>query len=326
MLNSLNIEQFKTHNSGSYDAIPLSYETFGCTLGTAPIVLVNHALTGNSSVVGENGWWKDLIGDGKCIDTLQYSILAFNIPGNGYDGFLIDNYEDFSVFDVASLFLKGLELLKIDSLFAVIGGSLGGSVTWQMTVLQPKLTEHIIPIASDWRATDWVLAQCRIQKQLLENSSQPVEDARMHAMTFYRTPQSLTAKFNRFKQVGSKKYDVENWLESHGEKLQKRFHLKAYKLMNHLLMTADVTDGTRNFIDSAKRIKGAIHLIGIDSDQFYLNEEIKKSYLALSEVKSNVSFSEINSIHGHDGFLIELDQLTEILRDIFQLQIIPISE
>ena len=321
MLHTLNIEYFQTNSLRVYSLIPLSYETFGLPLGSAPIVLVNHALTGNSTVVGERGWWKDLIGEDKCIDTSQYSILAFNIPGNGYDGFLIDNYEDFSVFDVANLFLKGLELLKINSLFAVIGGSLGGSITWQMAVLEPELIQNVIPIATDWKATDWVLAQCRIQKQLLENSSQPLEDARMHAMTFYRTPQSLTAKFDRNKQVGSENYDVENWLQSHGEKLQNRFHLKAYKLMNHLLMTTDVTDGTRNFMDSAKRIKGAIHLIGIDSDQFYLNEEINRSYLALSEFKSNISFSEINSIHGHDGFLIEFDQLREILIDIFQLQI-----
>ena len=86
MLNRLQIEPFKTHNSSIYQTIPLSYETFGCPLGSAPIVLVNHALTGNSSVVGEHGWWKDLVGDDKCIDTLQYSIVAFNIPGNGYDG------------------------------------------------------------------------------------------------------------------------------------------------------------------------------------------------------------------------------------------------
>lgn len=320
MLKSLKIEKFKTHNASVYESIPLSFETFGCPLGTAPIVLVNHALTGNSSVVGEGGWWKDLIGEGKCIDTSYYSVLAFNIPGNGYDGFLIDNYEDFSVYDVARLFLKGLELLKIDSVFAVIGGSLGGNITWQMAVLSPELMEHIIPVATDWKATDWVLAQCHIQKQLLENSSNPLQDARMHAMTFYRTPQSLTEKFERKKRPGSANYDVENWLQSHGEKLQKRFHLKAYKLMNHLLMTADVTNGAGNFIDSAKRIKGAIHLIGIDSDQFYLNEEIHKSYLELREFKSNISFSEINSIHGHDGFLIEFDQLTEILKHIFQLQ------
>lgn len=320
MLNSLKIEQFKTHNYKIYESIPLSFETFGCPLGTAPIVLVNHALTGNSTVVGEQGWWKDLIGEGKCIDTSCFSILAFNIPGNGYDGFLIDNYEDFSVFDIARLFLEGLELLEIDSVFAVIGGSLGGNITWQMAVLHPELIEHIIPIATDWKATDWVLAQCRIQKQLLENSSNPLHDARMHAMTFYRTPQSLTEKFNRKKREGAASYDVENWLQNHGEKLQNRFHLKAYKLMNHLLMTANVTDGTRNFIDSAKRVKGNILLIGIDSDQFYLNEEINQSYLALSEFKSNISFSEINSIHGHDGFLIEFEQLSEILKHIFQLQ------
>ena len=137
----------------------------------------------------------------------------------------------------------------------------------------------------------------------------------------YMSHKEMVEKVSMELATGSATYDVENWLQNHGEKLQKRFHLKAYKLMNHLLMTIDVTDGTRNFIDSVKRIKGAIHLIGIDSDQFYLNEEINRSYLAISEFKRNISFSEINSIHGHDGFLIEFEQLTEILKDIFQLQI-----
>lgn len=318
MLKTLQIEYYQTHNRRVYDSIPLSYETFGPSLGSAPIVLVNHALTGNSSVAGANGWWKDLIGDGKCIDTIRYSVIAFNIPGNGYDGFLIENYEDFSVFDVAKLFLKGLQLLDIDSVFAVIGGSLGGSVAWQMAVLDPGLVKNTIPIATDWKATDWLLAQCRIQKQLLNNSSQPINDARMHAMTFYRTPQSFTNKFNRTKQKDANIYKIESWLFHHGARLQERFQLQAYKLMNHLLMTVNITDGTRDFVESAKRIKGHIHLIGIDSDRFYLYEEIEKTFEILEVAKSNTSLSEIKSIHGHDGFLIEFKQLEDMLKPIFQ--------
>lgn len=94
-LRYLNIDNYVTEN-GSCKTIQLSYQTFGKKINEAPIVLVNHALTGNSNVCGRGGWWKGLIGDGKCIDTNFFTVLAFNIPGNGYDGNsenLIDNYK-----------------------------------------------------------------------------------------------------------------------------------------------------------------------------------------------------------------------------------------
>ncbi|HLV41936.1 MAG TPA: hypothetical protein VKY37_06640, partial [Brumimicrobium sp.] len=81
MLYKFNINDFVTHSGASYSEIPLSYEVFGKELYTAPIVLVNHALTGNSNVAGEDGWWTDLVGENKVIDTLKYTVLAFNIPG-----------------------------------------------------------------------------------------------------------------------------------------------------------------------------------------------------------------------------------------------------
>ena len=77
-------EDFPLRNGVIQPKIVLSYQLFGQPIGTAPLVLVNHALTGNSQVTGENGWWKSLIGENKTIDTNKYTILAFNIPGNGY--------------------------------------------------------------------------------------------------------------------------------------------------------------------------------------------------------------------------------------------------
>ena len=94
MLHHLHLKNFTTLSGVSQD-IELSYQIFGKDLHSAPIVLVNHALTGNSNVTGDDGWWSALIGEGKCIDTQRYTIISFNIPGNGYDGFVIDNYKDF---------------------------------------------------------------------------------------------------------------------------------------------------------------------------------------------------------------------------------------
>jgi homoserine acetyltransferase len=183
MLHKLQIKEFITL-SGAKQDVQLSYELFGQPLHTAPIVLVNHALTGNSNVAGEKGWWLDIIGDEKCIDTNKYTILAFNIPGNGYDSFVIENYKDFVAGDIAKIFLLGLKQLEISKLFALIGGSLGGGIAWEMAALNPDVTEHLIPVASDWKSTDWLIANCQIQEQILINSRQPVHDARMHAMLY----------------------------------------------------------------------------------------------------------------------------------------------
>jgi homoserine O-acetyltransferase len=114
---------YRTNSNKEYH-IPLSYQLFGKDLFSAPIILVNHALTGNSNVSGENGWWKQLIGDNETIDLNKYTVLCFNIPGNGYDDFFIDEYEDFTPSDIANIFLLGLEILNIKSLHAIIGGCL----------------------------------------------------------------------------------------------------------------------------------------------------------------------------------------------------------
>jgi len=297
----------------------LSYQTFGKALHTAPIILVNHALTGNSNVVGEDGWWNDIIGDDKCIDTNDYTILAFNILGNGYDNIAdncIENYKDFTARDIAKLFALAIEQLEIENLFAVIGGSVGGGIAWELAALKPKLIQHLIPIATDWKSTDWVIANCHIQDAILNNSTQPLVDARMHAMTLYRTPESLTQKFERTKKNDTL-YNIESWLSYHGNALDNRFQLAAYKLMNQILRTIDITRNRTDFLEVASKIEGDIHIITINSDLFFKADENWNTYVDLKGVKDNVNIHEIKSVHGHDAFLIEFDQLARFLKPIF---------
>ena len=303
--------------SGVSQDIQLSYELFGRELHTAPIVVVNHALTGNSNVTGPEGWWSSLIGEGKCIDTKNYTILAFNIPGNGYDGFVIENYKDFVAGDIARIFLIALEKLEITKLYAVIGGSLGGGIAWEMAALNPRLIRHLIPVASDWKSTDWLIANCQIQEQFLVNSKKPVHDARMHAMLCYRTPESFKERFQRSTNDELQVFNVESWLTHHGKKLQERFQLSAYKLTNQLLKTIDITrDGEEAFLELQKSDTN-IHIIGVDSDLFFTAKENKETFKQLAQVNSNVTYGEIQSLHGHDAFLIEFDQMRQLLDGIF---------
>ncbi|NAY92323.1 bifunctional aspartate kinase/homoserine dehydrogenase I [Muricauda sp. JGD-17] len=317
MLQHLKINRFHAESGVDQD-LKLSYQLFGQPLHSAPVVLVNHALTGNSNVTGETGWWSDLIGEGKCIDTEVYTILAFNIPGNGYDGFVVENYKDFVAGDIARIFLSGLEQLKIDRLFAIIGGSLGGGIAWEMAAQNPNITQNLIPVASDWKSTDWLIANCQIQEQFLVNSKQPVHDARMHAMLCYRTPESFKERFKRSTNEELQVFNVESWLMHHGKKLQERFQLSAYKLMNQLLKTIDITRNGEDTFKALQESETQIHIIGVNSDLFFTAEENKETFKRLAQANANVTYGEVQSLHGHDAFLMEFEQLEKLLQPVFQ--------
>ena len=322
-LEKIDVFNFDLENGKQKPYIPLFYQTFGLPIGTAPIVVVNHALTGNSNVTGENGWWNDLIGKHQTIDTNHFTIIAFNIPGNGFDnnfGNLISSYQDFTIRDMARIFWEGLLYLQIMDVFAVIGGSLGGAIAWEMTALLPNRIQNLVPIATDWKATDWVIANVLIQDQILNNSDDPIVDARLHAMLLYRTPQSINQRFQRNKLDNLAIFQIENWLINHGLKLKNRFRLSAYKLMNHLLKTNDITRNRKDILSIVKEIKANIHIVAVDTDYFFTADENRETYHQLKKIKDNVFYNEIHSIHGHDAFLIEFEQLIQILEPIFNIQ------
>lgn len=298
----------------------VTYQIFGLPIGFAPVVLVNHALTGNSNVAGEKGWWNSLIGKQKVIDIDQFTVICFNIPGNGYDNEatkLITNYKQFSTRGIALIFWQALEQLGVTELFAVIGGSLGGGIAWEMGFLRPKAIKNIIPVATNYKANDWLIGNVLVQDQILNNSVKPIHDARLHAMLLYRTPQSLQSKFKTEKK--EELYQIESWLLHHGNKLENRFTLQAYKLMNHLLKTIgqDITES--DLIAFAKETDAKIHQIAINTDYFFIPQDNKAVHEKLQLFTSKIQYSEIDSIHGHDAFLIEFEQLNAILAPVFKI-------
>ena len=317
-LHEINILDFLADSGEIIPSINLSYQLFGKKLGDAPIILVNHALTGNSNLTGKNGWWKEVIGKGKAIDTKKFTIISFNIPGNGFcsNDFYAPN--KFHLGDIANLFILALEKLKIKKLYSIIGGSIGGCLTWEIASKKPSIAKFIIPIASNWKASDWLIANLYLQDRILNNSKNLVQDARIHAMTFYRSPKSLNKRFERSFNESKGIYNIESWLEHHGTKLNERFSLNSYKMMNQLLRSTDITREGEDFVKIASNINSKIHLICVDSDIFFLPDNDRKTFDLLSKHKKNIFCHEINSIHGHDAFLIENKQISNIFTKIFK--------
>jgi homoserine O-acetyltransferase len=180
-----------------------------------------------------------------------------------------------------------------------------------MACLYPSFSEYIIPIASDWKSSDWIIAHNAVQESILLNSKKPLEDARKMAMLFYRTPQSFTQKFNRTKTENNLSYNVESWLNYQGDKLKNRFHLKAYLMMNHLLASINVAS------KCLIKIESTIFQIGVNSDLFFIPEENIKTKKLLDELEIPNQYHEIKSIDGHDAFLIEHKQIIDFLSPIF---------
>ena len=306
-----------TTESGTNTDIDIHFQHFGQDYNNSPVVLVIHSLTGNSNVTGKSGWWSEIIGQGKVIDTNFFAVLAFNIPGNGYNNYFLDNYVEFHTGDIAKLFYLGLKKMKIDRLYAIIGGSIGGGITWEMGCLYNNLADNLIPVACDWKSSDWIIANTFLQKRLLENSNNPIQDARIHAMLTYRTPFSICDKFSKKKNINGK-YAVEDWLLYHGDNLSKRFSLEAYKAMNYFLSTVNVIRDGQSPEEKLSKINSNIHIIAVNTDQYFISDRDRETYKLLKPKKANVFYYEIDSIHGHDAFLIENKKMIKILRRIFK--------
>lgn len=303
-LRTVTVRNYRLSDDKIYD-FDLSFQLFGRPLHTAPLVLVNHALTGNSGAAGPNGWWKELIGEGKTIGLENYTVIAFDVPGNGFGPDpvrLSADYRLMTVKIIADLYWKALDKLGIHHLFAVIGGSLGGSIAWEMAFQKPDSIENLIPIACSLKASDWLIGNVLVQDEILNYSENPIETARKHAMLLYRTPISFDLKFNRKFKRDENQYAVESWLNYHGKTLKNRFSPDAYKLMNHLLKTIgeDLTED--EIINFSKISQSKIHLVAIETDYMFTKEEQKEIYRLIRRNKYNIGYHEISSVHGHDAF------------------------
>ena len=312
--------RYTTQSGILYKNLELSYQIFGQKKGEAPVVLVHHALTGNSDVASEDkGWWKTLIGKGKTINTDIYTVLAIDVLGNGYN---FDKPEemkpkDFTIFDIAQLFYKVIDTIGVKQIYACIGGSIGGGIGWEMIIQRPTFIQKLIPIATDWKASDWIIGHNHIQNQILQLDTSGLETARMMAMLFYRTPESFTEKFNRSFIDEEKEFKVNDWLNFHGKRLNKRYKKSSYIMMNHLLSTLDVTYNRSKFKDVIKPVTTEIIQVGINSDLYFSASENIKTKALLDQVGIKNTYLEIDSVHGHDAFLIEYDQLNHLLTPVF---------
>ncbi|MBE6387489.1 MAG: homoserine O-acetyltransferase [Lentisphaeria bacterium] len=319
-------------------------------------ILVTHALSGDAHVCGwhsesdaKPGWWDEMIGPGKYIDTNKYCVICSNVIG-GCSGTTgprsIDpdtgkpynlTFPVVTVRDMVRAQKKLIDHLGIEKLLAVVGGSMGGMQVLQWSVDYPDSACAIVPIATashfspqniafDWVAREAIKADPEWKAGEYEDDAGPTRGlgaARMLAHITYLSEQSMSRKFGRTLQnKQSLDFDfnfdfaVESYLEYQGRRFCERFDANSYCYITRATDYFDVAADTGgDIVEAFKKVKADFLVVSFSSDWLFSTAQSRYFVNALLKNKVKTSFCEVKSDYGHDAFLLEVDTLGRMVRD-----------
>ncbi len=336
---------------GHLPDVTVAYETWGALNAAADnAVLIEHALTGDSHVIGSAGpghptpgWWEGLIGPGAPLDTDRLFVVATNVLGGcrGTTGPASaapdgrpwgSRYPVLTIRDQVAAEAAVADLLGVRRWAAVIGGSMGGMRALEWAVTHPERVARCVVLAATAAATADQIGWC--QSQLLAITSDPdfaggdyyggrwplagMGLARRIAHLTYRSEEELSHRFGRDAQPGEEpldgrgRYAVESYLDHHAEKLTARFDPNSYLVLTAAMNSHDVGRG-RGGIDAAlARVRATCVIVDVDTDRCYPPRLSDE----LAAAVPGAIRRTIRSRHGHDGFLTEVDQAGALFQEL----------
>lgn len=294
----------------------------------APQVLVVHALTGSADAAGD--WWQPLIGPGRALDTDRMGVLCANLLGGRYGSTGPTSIEpgrgepwgsrfpSVTTRDQARAMWALADVLGIERVAMVTGGSLGGMVALEVALERPDRVDRVMPIAAPAATGAMAVAWNRIQAQLIERlGDEGLAIARQLAMTTYRSEADLDGRFGRRREADGR-FSVVSYLDHQGRKLVDRFDGDTYRVLAGAMDAHDVGEGRGGLTGALGLLAtGGVRLtgVGIEDDILYGPRQVRGLVDAGSAAGVAAVYREIRSDKGHDAFLVEWDQLTELIRE-----------
>jgi homoserine O-acetyltransferase/O-succinyltransferase len=331
---------FVCQYGGRLGAIQVSWEEWGQrSPANDNTVLVIHPMTADCHVTGAFcgqplGWWEDLIGPGRAIDTDRYHVVCPDLLGGCYgttgprfpaeDGApYLDRFPLVTPRDVARVHRLFLDAIGVPRPALVIGPSMGGMVAWEWAVASGDEGERVAVVAAPTETTPLQIAWNWLQRTALDADLAvgfPV--ARGVGMLSYRSPDGLAAKFSRdlFRRPGSTLaeaglFNVESWLRQHGRRLAKRFDPWTWRVFARTMDLHDLAAGRDGRDAALRQIRPGVLVFGISSDHLYPARDVREAAQRLSDVGGRCRYAEIESANGHDAFLIDVKAIGERLEE-----------
>lgn len=308
----------------------LAYTTHG-TLNSQKdnAIWIFHALTANSDPVE---WWPGLVGEGKLFDTNKFFIVCVNMPGSCYGSISpTDTHEEtgksylydfpfFTTRDMVRAYSKLQHHLAIERIYVGIGGSMGGQQLLEWAIEDPYLFEFIFPIATNAFHSPWGIAFNATQRHCIETDptwNQLNKHAGLEGMKVARGIALLSYRNYETYQISQKEKTTEKtdgfMSESYqiyqGEKLAKRFNAFSYYFLSKSMDAHNVGRGRGGYQEALQTIQAKTMVIGISSDILF--PVIEQQQVAEHIPQAEITI--INSIFGHDGFLLEFEKISQII-------------
>jgi homoserine O-acetyltransferase len=326
---------FKTETGEILQSLEIAYNTWGNLNSEADnVIWICHALTANSDV---EAWWPGMVGKGLLFDPEKYFVVCANVLGSCYGTTgpasvnpetgkpWLNSFPLITVRDLVNVHEILRNHLEIKRIHTIIGASIGGYQALEYSIMFPELIQRLIVLASGARQTPWALAFSESMRLAMladqtftsgdpDGGKKGLKAARSIALISYRT---MTA-YNKTQQEDDDEkltsFKAASYQAYQGEKLVKRFNPYSYWCLTCLSDTHNIGRGRGGIINALKRIKAEVLCVGIKSDLLFPTDDQK----FITANTADAEYVEIDSFYGHDGFLIETEIVSDVIRKFWE--------
>lgn len=358
---NLPAEGLVLEGGGRLPRVDVAYETYGrLTPNRDNAVFVCHALSGDAHVAGYHetpagrvfGWWDEMVGPGKGIDTDYYFVICANILGGcrGTTGPgspdprtgrpYGSRFPEITVGDIVQVHRRLLEQLGIARLAAVVGGSFGGMQVLEWVIRHPETVERGICIASAASLSAQALAFDIVGRSAITGDpawqggdyhgtdrrpDQGLAQARKIGHITYLSREMMSAKFGREKGSSlpvdngaagrfQSRFQVESYLDHQGRKFVGRFDANSYLHITRAMDEFDLVERFGSLRKAFAPVQAKMLIVALSSDWLFPPEQSTELANALLLAGKRVSCCKLHAPHGHDAFLVDIEHLSEALR------------
>jgi len=350
-------ETFVFDSGQSLAGFTLRYETYG-HLNTARdnVIVICHALSGDHHCAGINslsdrkpGWWNNLVGPGKAVDTNRFFVICANCLGGcqGSTGPSSINPNTGRSFGIGFPFVTVRDMVRaqkrlhdflgVQSVYAAIGGSMGGMQVLQWGIEFPSYVKRLLAMATTARESAQGIGFNEVGRQAIMQDPEwnkgdypknggprvGLAIARMMAHITYVSDASMDRKFGRKRKTSALEnasynfdvqFEVESYLRYQGESFINRFDANSYLYITRAIDHFDLAAAYGSLEHAFAKVEGETLVVGFTSDWLFPPEQNRAIALAMLRAGKRASYAELATDLGHDSFLLESEELYGLIR------------
>lgn len=323
---------FSLESGEQLPELQVAYMTWGAlNPERTNVIWICHALTGSADAAD---WWSGLVGEGKLFDPTHYFIVCANVLGSNYGSTnplsinphtgkpYYHAFPTITIRDIVKSFDLLREYLKINEIDTCVGGSLGGQQALEFAILRPTLIKKLILMATNAVMSPWGIAFNESQRMAIacdptwkENRPDAgltgMKTARAIALLSYRNYETYALTQQRNREGLKEDFRASTYQRYQGEKIAQRFNAFSYNVLTRVMDTHDVSRGRDGIVRTLQQVKARTLIVAISSDVLFPPAEQQ----GLARYIPGAKYIEINSLYGHDGFLIENEAIKQAIQD-----------